>query len=54
MKRKKDNLGHLDDKDFIVDPKPLTEAEKIFLSATIAAHKKKSKGKTSAKAKRAA
>ncbi len=49
MKRKKDNLDHLDDKDFVVDPRPLTEAEKKLLSAAIAAHKKKMK-----KSKRAA
>jgi hypothetical protein len=50
MKRKKDNLDHLDDKDFFVDPRPLTDAEKKFLSEVIAEHKKK----TQARRKKAA
>jgi hypothetical protein len=54
MKRKKDNLDHLDDKDFLVDPKPLTEAEKKLLSEAIALHKKKSARKNSSKRKHAA
>lgn len=53
MKNKKDNLDHLDDKDFIVDPKPLTADEKELLSKAIAAYRKKNKGKSS-KRKRAA